>query len=113
MDDMAGATTATAAKKKTKRHASALKAARQAETHRLRNRSAKRAIREAVREALAAAKAKGAADAQTQTLLRGATALLDKAARRGVIHWKAAARRKSRLLSRMSAPTAPAAASAK
>ena len=111
MDDMAGATTATAAKKKTKRHASALKAARQAETHRLRNRSAKRAIREAVREALAAAK--GAADAQTQTLLRGATALLDKAARRGVIHWKAAARRKSRLLSRMSAPTAPAAASAK
>ncbi|MDE1976278.1 MAG: 30S ribosomal protein S20 [Elusimicrobia bacterium] len=105
--------TAMAGKKKTKRHASALKAARQAETHRLRNRSAKRAIREAMREAMAAAKAKGAADSQTQTLLRGATALLDKAARRGVIHWKAAARRKSRLLSHVGAKAPAAAASAK
>ena len=106
MNDMAG--TATAAKKKTMRHASAQKAARQAETRRLRNRSNKRAVREAVRETFAAAAANGASDAQTQTLLRDASALLDKAARRGVIHWKAAARRKSRLLARLKAP-APAA----
>ncbi len=107
---MAQATTT--AKKKGKRHVAALKAARQAERRRLRNRSAKRAIRETLREALTAASGKGASDAQA--LLRKAAALLDKAARRGVIHWKAAARRKSRLLARVGA-AAPAqtAASAK
>jgi small subunit ribosomal protein S20 len=83
------------AKKKQTRHKSALKAHRQAFKHTLHNRAIKKDVRSAVRAVIDAAKAK---DVKKVADLAGkAAAALDKAAKRGTIHWKAAARKKSRL----------------
>jgi len=83
------------AKKKQTRHKSALKAQRQSITRALLNRSAKKGIRLAVRAVIGAAKAK---DVQkVAELTAKASEALDKAAQHGTIHWKAAARKKSRL----------------
>jgi small subunit ribosomal protein S20 len=83
------------AKKKQTRHKSALKAHRQAERHTLHNRAIKKDVRQAVRAVIDAAKAK---DVTTIAALAAkASSTLDKAAKRGTIHWKAAARKKSRL----------------
>jgi small subunit ribosomal protein S20 len=98
--------------KKIYRHRSALKAHRESLRRYAHNRAAKKNIRLSIRAAVKAAATKDGAkmgESAAQT-----TSLIDKAARRGLIHWKAAARKKSRLMRRlaaqMRAPAAPASA---
>ena len=86
--------------KKSKRHRSALKAHRQSVTRNLRNRTIKKGIRIAVRAVADAASAKDSG--KLAELLGKASSALDKAAKSGAIHWKAAARKKSRLAHRAS-----------
>jgi len=76
------------AKLKTGRHTSALKAQRQAERRKSRNTGLKKAFRAAAKKTITT---KSAAD------LQKTCSALDKAAKKGVIHKKAAARKKSRL----------------
>ena len=83
------------AKKKQARHKSALKAHRQALRHAIANRAIKKSVRIAVRAVMDAAKAKDVKN--LGALTAKASAVLDKAAKTGTIHWKAAARKKSRL----------------
>lgn len=83
------------AKKKQTRHKSALKAHRQSIKHAIQNRSIKKGVRAAVRAVVDAAKAKDVK--KVAELTAKAAAALDKAAQSGTIHWKAAARKKSRL----------------
>jgi small subunit ribosomal protein S20 len=83
------------AKKKQTRHKSALKAHRQAVKHAIHNRSIKKGVRAAVKAVIDAAKAKDVKQVAAATAK--ASAALDKAAQSGTIHWKAAARKKSRL----------------
>ena len=83
------------AKKKLMRHKSALKANRQALKHALQNRKIKKGVRAALRAVVDAAKAKDVK--KVAELTSKAAEALDKAAKRGTIHWKAAARKKSRL----------------
>lgn len=99
-----------AAKKKITRHRSGLKAHRQSLTRYLRNRAMKKMVRESARAASDAATAK---DANTGTLVSKASSVLDRAAARGTIHWKTAARRKSRLAKRANAKLAAVPAAAK
>ncbi len=102
------------AKKKQTRHKSALKAHRQAVKHTLHNRAIKKDVRVAVRAVMDAAKAKDVK--KVAESIAKASAVLDKAAKRGTIHWKAAARTKSRLAiaaRKLVAGSAPAAAAAK
>lgn len=83
------------AKKKLMRHKSGLKAHRQSLKHAIRNAGIKKSVRLAVRAVVDAAKSK---DIKALSELTGkASAALDKAAKSGTIHWKAAARKKSRL----------------
>jgi len=83
------------AKLKTGRHTSALKAHRQSVTHAAHNlqiRSKIRTIARRIEQAVAAKDAKSAKD-----LLNDAFSAWDRAAKTGVIHWRAASRKKSRL----------------
>ena len=83
------------AQKKQMRHKSGLKAHRQSLKHAIHNASLKKSVRLAVRALVDAAKSK---DIKSLSALTGkASAALDKAAKAGTIHWKAAARKKSRL----------------
>ena len=87
------------AKLKTGRHTSALKAHRQSERHAEANvqvRSRIRTIARKVEAAVAKKDAKGA-----QGLLAEAFSLWDKAAKVGVVHWRAASRKKARLAQRV------------
>lgn len=83
------------AKLKTGRHTSALKAVRQAERRTLRNRTVKRNIRGAAKRFYEATANKDKAGAQK--LFVEASSAWDKASKSGAIHWKAAARKKSRM----------------
>ena len=83
------------AKKKQTRHKSALKAHRQSLRHAVLNRQTKKDVRLALRAVVDAAKAKDVK--KVAELTAKASESLDKAAKRGTIHWKAAARKKSRL----------------
>ncbi|HAZ07523.1 MAG TPA: 30S ribosomal protein S20 [Elusimicrobia bacterium] len=83
------------AKKKQTRHKSALKAQRQSIKNAILNRHVKKSVRIAVRAVIDAAKAKDV-DKVAELTSKAAEAL-DKAAKHGTIHWKAAARKKSRL----------------
>src|SRR5579864_7692577 len=93
--------------KKSMRHASAIKAHRQSLKHYAQNRAVKKGVRLAARAVVDAAKAKDAG--KVAELIAAASSALDKAARRGTIHWKAAARKKSRLAHRVVAQLAAAA----
>jgi small subunit ribosomal protein S20 len=76
-------------------HKSAIKASRQAEKRRIRNRSARSRLRTQVkklREALAGDKAE-----EAQALLKPTLSLLDRSVRLGAIHKNVADRTKSRL----------------
>jgi small subunit ribosomal protein S20 len=87
------------AKLKTGRHTSALKAHRQAERHEEKNfkvRGKIRTLARSVEKAISGKDAKAAKEA-----LREAFAAWDKAAKQGVVHWRAAARKKSRLAQRV------------
>ena len=94
------------AKKKQMRHKSGLKAHRQSLKHAIHNAGLKKSVRLAVRAVVDAAKSK---DIKGLSDLTGkASAALDKAAKAGTIHWKAAARKKSRLAAQVSKQTAAA-----
>ena len=82
------------AKLKTGRHTGALKAARQSQRRMLRNRVIKRKIRLAAKNFYEAA---GKDPKAAQTLLAEASSAWDKAAKSSTVHWKAAARKKSRM----------------
>jgi small subunit ribosomal protein S20 len=94
------------AKKKITRHKSGLKAHRQSIKHAILNRSIKKGIRLAVRAVIEAAKAKDVKKIAEMT--SKAAEALDKAAQHGTIHWKAAARKKSRLAAQVNKLTAAA-----
>ena len=81
--------------KKTGRHTGALKAARQAHKHMLRNRTVRRHIRSLAKTYAEAAQKKDSG--QLTGLMPQVASAWDKAAKTGAIHWKAAARKKSRL----------------
>lgn len=96
------------------KHKSAVKRHKQSEKRALRNRTVKTRIKNVVRNVRAAIKDED--QAKANELLSTATSVLDKAAGKGVIHWKKAARKISRLakavnaLAPVAAPeTAPAA----
>ncbi len=80
-------------------HKSALKRARQSETRRLRNRINKTKVKNAVKAARAAI---GASDEVSAEALKQAMRALDKAATKGTLHPKNAARRIARLSKQMS-----------
>lgn len=96
------------AQKRVKRHPGAIKAHRQSDRRNLRNRLAKKGIRETTRAVWEAATTKDAK--KTGELMSAASSSLDKAAQRGAIHWKTAARRKSRLAKRVAGQLSSAAA---
>lgn len=98
------------AKLKTGRHTGAIKTARQAERRWLRNRAVKRKIRLLAKNFSEAAGKKD--NAQIQKLTPEVASSWDKAAKNGTIHWKAAARKKSRLARLAQKAAAPAAAAA-
>lgn len=72
---------------------------RRSEKRRIRNKAVKSALRTQIKKVLGALAKKDKAAAETE--LRAACSLLDRAARRGVIHANSAARHKSRLASRI------------
>ena len=88
------------AKLKTGRHTSALKARRQAERHAETNVQVKSRIRTIARKVEQAVASKDAKSAKT--FLQEAFSLWDKAAKTGIVHWRAASRKKSRLAERVS-----------
>jgi small subunit ribosomal protein S20 len=78
---------------------SALKAIRVAERRRRYNQPVRSGVRTALRKARTAIDQGDLAAAREQTVV--AVSKLDKAASKGVIHWRNAARRKSRLMRRL------------
>ncbi len=87
------------AKLNTGRHTSAQKAHRQSERRMYRNRLLKKTAREATKGVLAAVDSKD--EGKAGTSLVEASSLWDRAAKHRAIHWKTAARRKSRLAARV------------
>ncbi len=87
------------AKLKTGRHTSAIKAWRKSEKLASKNRGVKTRIHDASKEFGTLVARKDMENAQK--MLPKAYALFDKAAKTGAIHWKAAARKKSRLAARI------------
>jgi small subunit ribosomal protein S20 len=85
---------------------SAQKAMRQTERRTAQNRAARSAVRTYVKKASLAVTEPSGDGASAAEIVRQAVKALDKAAKRGIIHPNAAARRKSRLMSRMHALTA-------
>ncbi len=85
-------------------HKSALKRARQNVVRRARNKTVKTRVKNVVKEVRLAA-AESAGDA-TQEKLREAKSIIDKAATKGVIHKRTAARKISRLSRMANAPAA-------
>ena len=81
------------AKLKTGRHTSGIKAHRQSERRAAFNRGMRKVIRTAAKAVVTAAEKKE----ETGEVLTEAFSKLDKAAKKGLVHWKTAARKKSRL----------------
>jgi small subunit ribosomal protein S20 len=79
-------------------HKSAEKRIRANETKRVRNRYQHKTTRTEVRKLLEAKKKE-----EAQALLNGVVAMLDKLAKKNIIHWKKAANQKSRLTKRVNA----------
>ena len=82
------------AKLKTGRHTSAIKAQRQAEKRTSENKGLIKKVRLATKAVVASAKTKAVTLKED---LQKAESCIDKAAKKKVIHWKTAARKKSRL----------------
>lgn len=82
------------AKLKTGRHTGALKAQRQAEKRNSQNKGLMKKVRVTTKKVLAAVKAESATVAED---LKLAASSIDKAAKKKTLHWKTAARKKSRL----------------
>ncbi len=85
-------------------HKSAIKRARQNERKRTRNRSVKTRVKNVVKEVQAAI-ADGISETTTDSV-RTAQSVIDKAAKKGVIHKRAAARKISRLTKKVAVSTA-------
>jgi small subunit ribosomal protein S20 len=85
-------------------HKSAIKRARQNEKKRTRNRSVKTRVKNVIKETRAAI-ADGLNDA-TADSVRSAQSVIDKAAKKGVIHKRSAARKISRLTKKAAASSA-------
>ena len=83
---------------------SQIKRNRQNEGRRVRNRSVRTALKTSAKR-VHAATVSGDTDADAEKVVRDATRALDKAASKGVIHKRAAARRKSRLARSIAAGT--------
>jgi small subunit ribosomal protein S20 len=79
-------------------HKSALKRIRQNERRRLQNRNARQSMRTQIKKARASLEGKSPDEAKKTVI--GAISLIDKAASKGVIHPRAAARRVARLSKR-------------
>ena len=94
------------AKLKTGRHTGAQKAHRQSDRRAIRNRSGRKALRVATKDLLEAVGSKNGE--QAKTLLPKVTSMLDKAARKGLFHWKAVARKKSQLARKVGSLAVPA-----
>ena len=84
---------------------SQVKRNRQNEARRLRNRSVRTALKTSVKKVRTAAS--GADPGQAEALFRQTARDLDKAASKGVMHKRAAARRKSRLARSLSSTSSP------
>ena len=82
-------------------HASALKRARQNETRRQRNRTTKTRVKHIVK--IVQQEVAGKSADASRVKLNNAQAVIDKAAKKGVIHKKTAARKISRLTRRVNA----------
>ena len=82
------------AKLKTGRHTGALKAQRQAEKRNSQNKGLMKKVRVTTKKVIAAVKAESATVAED---LKLAASSIDKAAKKKTLHWKTAARKKSRL----------------
>jgi len=80
-------------------HKAPLKRMRQDKRKRARNRSAKSALKKAAKGIRQAPNA-----AEAGKLMPAAASLIDRAAKKHVIHWRTAARMKSRLAKRANAP---------
>ena len=80
-------------------HKSAIKRIKQNENRRIRNRVVKTRMKTAAKQ-LAQAEKNGDVEAMANELNRSKS-VIDKAAKKGVIHWKAASRKKSRLARRI------------
>lgn len=93
------------AKLKTGRHTGALKSLRQAQRHALRNRGVKKALRSLNKELSLVLQQSDKEKAGS--LYSKISSALDKAAKNGVLHWKAAARKKSRLAGKVHSLLAP------
>lgn len=78
---------------------SALKAMRVSERRRRRNQPIRTGVKTAIRKALGSI-SQGNVDAANEAVVN-AVSKLDKAASKGVIHWRNAARRKSRLMRKL------------
>ena len=78
-------------------HKSAIKRHKQSVKRAARNRTVKTRVRNVIKDVRAAIKAQDQDQDQAGQLLSVATSTLDKAATKGVIHWKKAARKISRL----------------
>ncbi len=83
------------------RHLSALKRARQNEKRRLRNQSRKTRVKNVVRQVRQAVAEQKAAEAQAA--LQTAIPIIAKVAGKGTMHWRAAARKISRLTRQVNA----------
>ncbi len=83
------------------RHISALKRARQNKKRRLRNQSRKTRVKSVVREVRQAMTQKDAAAAETA--LAKAAPIIAQVAGKGTLHWRAAARKISRLTRQVNA----------
>ncbi len=79
-------------------HKSAEKRIRANETKRVRNRYQHKTTRTQVKKLLETTK-----KAEAQVLLNAVTAMIDKLAKKNIIHWKKAANQKSRLTKRVNA----------
>lgn len=77
---------------------SVLKDVHKSRERHIRNKSAKAAIKTAVKKTT---KAIAGGDAQVATLVSSTVSLIDRTATKGIIHKNAAARRKSRLMKRL------------
>ena len=82
-------------------HKSALKRARQNEVRRLRNKAVKTRIKNVVKEVRTAAAGQSESDPAAE--LKIAQSAIDKAAKKGVIHARTAARKASRLAKKVNA----------
>jgi small subunit ribosomal protein S20 len=89
------------AKLKTGRHTSALKAQRQAERHAEFNESVRSQIHTLAHKVEAAVAQKDAKSAKA--FLSEAFSAWDKAAKTGIVHWRATSRKKARLSNRVQA----------